>query len=291
MRLTLVTLRYSCTIYYVGSPDFVILFEYISRQHYLHQFFYLQVEFRVLCVNQWSTTLGLSLLKQLSRLYRALVWEGFVLLAVAANEDSKEPESDSKISIPVRDPTPESGSHSTVDEARTGSRETSGASLTAVEAMDTGVQSGVAQQQDQATTSAATASTAAQMDDSDVVKSKIPSLSQVQGTAAAATPPSLTDSLKQLTPLLTITSRVGRSLAELINLLIRLSTSPLYRTHRRGPGHTIILNNYQPPSEDAIAICTEVTNMLVESMNWEVPLPKGCSPAMQSPIRDWLFAG
>ena len=235
-------------------------------------------------MNQWSTTLGLSLLKQLSRLYRALVWEGFILLAVAANEDSKELESDSKISIPVRDPTPESGSHSTVDEARTGSRETSVPSQTQVEAMDTGTESAA-----QPPISTAPSSSTEQMDDSDVVKSKIPSISQTQSTSAVS--PSLTDSLKQLTPLLTITSRVGRSLAELINLLIRLSTSPLYRTHRRGPGHTIILNNYQPPSEDAIAICTEVTNLLVESMNWEVPMPRECSPAMQSPIRDWLFAG
>ena len=235
-------------------------------------------------MNQWSTTLGLSLLKQLSRLYRALVWEGFILLAVAANEDSKEVESDSKISIPVRDPTPESGSHSTVDEARTGSRETSVPSQTSVEAMDTSTETTA-----QPPISTAPASSTEQMDDSDVVKSKIPSTSQAQSTSAATS--NLTDSLKQLTPLLTITSRVGRSLAELINLLIRLSTSPLYRTHRRGPGHTIILNNYQPPSEDAIAICTEVTNLLVESMNWEVPMPRECSPAMQSPIRDWLFAG
>lgn len=240
----------------------------------------------MLCVNQWSTTLGLSLLKQLSRLYRALVWEGFILLAVAANEDSKELESDSKISIPVRDPTPESGSHSTVDEARTGSREASIPSQTSVEAMDTSTET-----TPQPLISTAPTSSTEQMDDSDVVKSKIPSLSQMQPPSAATTTPSLTDSLKQLTPLLTITSRVGRSLAELMNLLIRLSTSPLYRTHRRGPGHTIILNNYQPPSEDAIAICTEVTSLLVESMNWEVPMPREWPPAMQSPIRDWLFAG
>ena len=220
-------------------------------------------------MNQWSTTLGLSLLKQLSRLYRALVWEGFILLAVAANEDSKELESDSKISIPVRDPTPESGSHSTVDEARTGSREASIPSQTSVEAMDTSTET-----TPQPLISTAPTSSTEQMDDSDVVKSKIPSLSQMQPPSAATTTPSLTDSLKQLTPLLTITSRVGRSLAELMNLLIRLSTSPLYRTHRRGPGHTIILNNYQPPSEDAIAICTEVTSLLVESMNWEVPMPR-----------------
>ena len=237
------------------------------------------MEYRVLCVGQWATTLGLSLLKQLSRLYRALVWEGFILLAVAANENGKEVESDSKISIPVRDPTPESGSHSMVDEARTGSREQSSGPTQLSEAMDT---SSSTPQPPLHTTSSETE----MVDDSDEVKSKLSSQQKDCGSSS-----NLADSLKQLTPLLSITSRVGRSLAELMNLLIRLSTSPLYRMHRRGPGHTIILNNYQPPSEDAIAICAEVTNMLVESMKWEVPMPQECSPAMQSPIRDWLFAG
>ena len=237
-------------------------------------------------MGQWATAQGVSLLKELSRLYRALVWEGFILLAAAANEDGKEPESDSKISIPVRDPTPESGSHSTVDEARTGNRETL-QTESRVEAMDTAGPS---------TTQQGAESEAEMIDASDVVKSKLPSVQQQQqsrqsGEGGEGLSSSLVNSLKQLTPLLSITSRVGRSLAELVNLLIRLSTSPLYRTHRRGPGHTILLNNYQPPSEDAIAICTEVTDMLVESMKWEVPMPKGCTPAMQSPIRDWLFAG
>ena len=242
-----------------------------------------QVEFRVLCVGQWATTLGLDLLKQLCRLYRALVWEGFILFAVAAKENSKESESDSKISIPVRDPTPESGSHSTVDEARTGNREMSGAPQVIeprLEAMDTGSSSIplIAGQSSRATE---------MTDESDFVKSKIPSLQQ--GESPSTT--SVADALKQLNPLLSTTSRVGRSLAKLMDLLIRLSTSPLYRTHRRGPGHTIILNNYQPPSEDAIAICSQVTTMLVESMKWDVPMPLECPSAMQSPLRDWLFAG
>lgn len=104
-------------------------------------------------------------------------------------------------------------------------------------------------------------------------------------------PSILVESLKQLTPLLTITSRVGRSLAELMSLLVRLSTSPLHRTHRRGVGHPLIVHSYQEPAKEAIEVCMEVTNLLVDSLKWEVPMPEACSSAMQSPIRDWLFAG
>lgn len=101
-------------------------------------------------------------------------------------------------------------------------------------------------------------------------------------------PSILVESLKQLTPLLTITSRVGRSLAELMSLFVRLSTSPLYR-HRRAAAHH--LTNLHEVKKEAVDVCMEVTNLLVDSLRWEVPMPQACSLAMQSPIRDWLFAG
>lgn len=38
-------------------------------------------------MTHWASALGHSVLQQLSLLYRALVWEGFILLAVASDED------------------------------------------------------------------------------------------------------------------------------------------------------------------------------------------------------------
>ena len=103
-------------------------------------------------------------------------------------------------------------------------------------------------------------------------------------------PSILVESLKQLTPLLSVTSRVGRSLADLMNLLVRLSTCPHQRSFRRG-GHTVTAHGYLETSKDAITVCMEITNLLSDSLLWEVPMPHSCSSAMQSPIRDWLFAG
>lgn len=238
-----------------------------------------QVESRALCVKHWSSSLGISVLQQLSRLYRALVWEGFIVLAVAADEEQTSGDkTDSKtaISVPVSDEA--SGSHSqttTVELSSTSTQPSSqDAGVSAVETMDTTA----------ATVSSQTSATVSQQEGEEVV-SKLSSGKQQHQ------PLILVESLKKLTPLLTITSRVGRSLAELMSLLVRLSTSPLHRSHRRGAGHALGMAIYQPPSDEAISVCKEVTNLLVDSLKWEVPMPQACSSAMQPPIRDWLFAG
>jgi hypothetical protein len=51
------------------------------------------------------------------------------------------------------------------------------------------------------------------------------------------------------------------------------------------------MHSYHEPAREAIEVCQDVTNLLVDSLKWEVPMPEACSSAMQSPIRDWLFAG
>lgn len=260
----------------------------------------LQIESRALCVNQWATTLGKSVLVKLSELYRALVWEGFILLAVAANEDKAHKE-EGTVKSSSQTVESKSDSHSTTTlpldsvpvslessslESRDGTSTSSSSTVEshsqapsqtlATESMDTSTGGSQGQNQDLKTTGPS------------AVSSKSVGGSESTGPS---TPSILVQSLKQLTPLLAITSRVGRSLAELMSLLVRISTSPLHRPHRRGPGHSFLMHSYHPPSDEAIAVCMEVTNLLVNSLNWEVPRPHACSAAMQSPISDWLFAG
>lgn len=213
-------------------------------------------------MTHWASACGKTVLCQLSELYRALVWEGFILLAVAAGEEKSpvDPSSGTTVAPP---------SPAAMELSAQGSEV---------------VPDVVSAPPDNTTTeSAASASKSGPQD------------SQTSGPAPSEQLPQhpsiLVESLKQLTPLLTITSRVGRSLAELMSLLIRLSTSPLHRTHRRGVGHPLIVHGYQEPAKEAIEVCMEVSNLLVDSLKWEVPMPQACSSAMQSPIRDWLFAG
>ena len=180
------------------------------------------------------------MLKELSRLYRALVWEGFVMQTVAANENKSRVVSGSQSTVH------ETGSSSKVGTC-TPSTNTSGSSGSSLESRSTQTE-------------------------------------QQHPSPSAA----LLQSLKPFTPLLSVMSRAGASLAELMSLLVRISTSPLHRPQRRGPGMSIHL--YHPPSPEAIGMCTEITSFLLESLKWEVPIPSALNlPLTSSPARDWMF--
>ena len=221
-------------------------------------------------MTHWASDVGRTVLHQLSDLYRALVWEGFILLAVAAEEENSpalKPEPPSIADKPPTEPQQQEG----------------------VE----GERAPVPMELEAATSSAAPVIPSVMLEPPPDTQgdTPLPKPLPLADSDHLQHPSILVESLKQLTPLLTITSRVGRSLAELMSLLIRLSTSPLHRAHRRGVGHPLIVHSYQEPAKEAIQVCMEVTNLLVDSLKWEVPMPQACSSAMHSPIRDWLFAG
>lgn len=213
-------------------------------------------------MTHWASSVGQTVLHQLSDLYRALVWEGFILLAVAAEEENS-PEASS--AVPSAETQQEEG----------GERGPVPMELETPAGPSAPVIPSVMLEPP----------SDSQLDTPHPKPLPLADSDHLQH------PSILVESLKQLTPLLTITSRVGRSLAELMSLLVRLSTSPLHRAHRRGVGHPLISHGYQEPAKEAIQVCMEVTNLLVESLKWEVPMPQACSSAMHSPIRDWLFAG
>ena len=240
----------------------------------------------MLCINRWSSELGRSVLQQISELYRALVWEGFILLAVAAEEDRSVQPSDAAGSTDqtdsqTKEPIPEEGNGTSsglmeVEVVRTPTTPSSGATIP----VPLPTQSVQASPMETGTSAP-----------EELGASQEAPITAVSGTQTQIQPSILVESLKHLTPLLTITSRVGRSLAELMSLLVRLSTSPLHRTHRRGAGHALIMQGYLDTSKEAMDVCLEITNLLADSLCWEVPMPHACSSAMESPIRDWLFAG
>ena len=182
-----------------------------------------------MCIQQWATPAGLDVLSQLSKLYRSLVWEGFIVLAAASvNEET----------------TPTSLKEGSVSQ----------------EALSRGALFG-----------------------------------NREGVAKEAK--SFISTLKSFTPPLVVTSRVGRSLAELMSLLVRLSTGPLQRPARRGAGMTTPI--YVPLSDNALAVSMKVTDLLLESLTWEVPVPMATgdgsdeedSVFTDSDVKKWLFSG
>ena len=100
---------------------------------------------------------------------------------------------------------------------------------------------------------------------------------------------SFVQTLRSFTPPLAVTSRVGRSLAELMSLLVRICSGPLHRPVRRGPGSTN--PPYHPPSEDAISVCNKLTKLLVDSLTWDVPTPAEIDDINDPDMKEWLFSG
>ena len=95
--------------------------------------------------------------------------------------------------------------------------------------------------------------------------------------------------LKSFTPPLTVTSRVGRSLAELMSVLVRICSSPQQRPLRRGPGSVYV--SYNPPSDEAVAVCMKMTELLNNSLTWKVPVPSEIDDINDPDMKEWLFSG
>lgn len=241
----------------------------------------------------WASPLGKKVLQQISELYRALVWEGFILLAVAADEDNSIQPSNVSIKKKATSQTPESKSSTAqlapglmeVEIVRTPPTPTASTSSVPHFPETVVPPPSVPDPAPMETTNVPSRASGTEVLDG---SQATPNTS---GDSHPQHPSILVESLKQLTPLLTVTSRVGRSLAELMSLLVRLSTSPQQRTFRRGAGHSLTIHGYLETSKESMGVCMEITNLLADSLCWEVPMPHSCSSAMQSPIRDWLFAG
>ena len=181
-------------------------------------------------MKHWSSDKGLSVLTQLSSIYRALVWECFAVLAVVhelgqsyqdgndkKTETSTEGDKQSSEVVPINGP--------------------STAGLVAAK------------------------------------------LSEAMNSKAYG------QVLKRHAPLLWVATRVGSSLAELMSMLVQVCTGPTHRTLRRGAGMT-----HQLPTEEAIAVCRKVTDLLVESLMWKVPMPQS-SHMKDTYMWEWLFSG
>lgn len=207
-----------------------------------------------MCVNQWASARGLPVLKQLSRLYRALVWEGFILHAAASDE---------------------------------------GGCITKGGAIDPTTPAYIEVSENQESMSSSSRSLLVTL--GNVGRGLLPTYHEPAASSSASSKPSeaavaalvTSSTLRPL--LLSLTSRVGRSLAELMSLLVRMGTGTLHRPQRRGVGANV--PPYHPPTPEAIAICQEATDLLVESLRWKVPLPQSMKTPALSPTRLWLFTG
>jgi len=247
----------------INNPAATPLLHHMSAAHaYIQMFVHVcrtgQADIRTISVSHWGSELGLQVLGSLSKLYTSLVWESTVLLALCSEDtlpaDSAFGKADMEKLVPQEAPSsPASGS-----------------------SVDSGT--GVTTAMEQLTT------------DSSDSNMETNAAEPAAETKEKKTSPQLQTQIKQIKPLLSGSSRLGRALAELFSLLVKLCVgSPLRQ--RRGqqvpPAPAM-------PSPPARAVATALTKLLALGLSWQPPptspIPKFrltffiCSVGFTSPM-------
>ncbi|KAK3600176.1 hypothetical protein CHS0354_039470 [Potamilus streckersoni] len=240
------------------SPQATPLLHALSAAHaYIMMFVHVcrigQTDIRTISVNHWGSELGLQVLSGLSKLYTSLVWESTILLALCSDDIlppgcdfgqadmEKLLPKDIKLEKETKD---EDGVGSTLIKG-TGEMESNGVShamesLTTSETNETPMEVTSESQQSGG-------------DNKDSKKSKMS--------------PTLQAQVKQIKPLLSVSSRLGRALAELFGLLVKLSVG----TRVRQRASQMLPPTPVTPTPAAQAVAKALTKLLADGLSWTPP--------------------
>nr|XP_042906094.1 E3 ubiquitin-protein ligase HUWE1 [Parasteatoda tepidariorum] len=220
--------------YMAAAHAYIIMFIHVCRTG--------QSDIRTISISHWGSELGLSVLKGLSSLYTSLVWESTVLLALCSNdtalaEDCQFGRQQLEKLVPKDSKSDKEDSPSSSEIIPSAVAETLNDSPEIPITMDL-EDICFCEETGNETTS------------SDKMKTK-PYASQI----------------KQIKPLLSGASRLGRALAELFGLLVKLCVGSPMR-QRRGQQ---IPPSPSVPSPAARAVATALTRLLAMGLSWEPP--------------------
>ena len=238
-----------------AAHSLIVMFVHVCRTG--------QSDVRNLSVTHWGSEIGVSVLNKLSELYTSLVWESTVLLALCSESTSHASwqfgrHQLEKLTALTKDQTNNTASSSA---AVTPSAPISNQSSTeeATPSMEVDEPEGLVS----------------------IPSSRLPSSVQTssssssrRGNTSKGSSSKLSPQVRQIKPLLSSASRLGRALAELFGLLVKLCVGTPLR-HRRG--HHSIQNLPLPPSPPARAVAVALTKLLSRGLSW-VPPPTSPIP-------------
>lgn len=249
-----------------AAHAYVVMFSCINRANHL--------ETKSICINHWGKDRGLEVLKKMSKLYLALVWETTVLLTITKGEQSSG-QSQQQVSQPktlINNPSTSSDNYGVTQLDRL-----QVASLANEVSMDDSsaqppqqvpaTESATSDRPETRSTKTDSTQTTSSMDIDDTSKSSSDRRSRSRSKKI------FIEQSKLIKPLLLSASRLAKGIAELFSLLIKSSVGPPAR-HRRN-------NNNMPnaptiPTQAAQNISSVFANLITEGFSWEVPssLPK-----------------
>ncbi|KAG7210750.1 hypothetical protein KM043_012246 [Ampulex compressa] len=235
-----------------AAHGYVVMFVHVCRTS--------QSEIRNLSMNHWGSELGLTVLKGLSELYMSLVWESTLLLALCSEDiipagcDFGKEDMDKLMPTELKN----DGEASTWSSAVSSDMGSNGMT-TAMEALST---------------------------DPPPVPMEVDD--KPSANTGRASPSS--HQLKYIKPLLGASSRLGRALAELFGLLVKLCMGSPIRQRR---GQQMPLTPALP-SQAARSVATALNCLLTRGLSWDKlppsPIPKFkltfliCSVGFTSPM-------
>jgi len=213
-------------------------------------------------VNHWGSELGLSVLKHLSDLYLALVWESSVLIALCS--DSVIPADTGFGQADIQ--------RVMARELKTMKLEKEGASSSA-RMLDGELETLLARSElgsssdgvSSAMESLSTSETAASP-----METEDSTTSQASTSAHQKSNKLKEARIRQIKPLLTVSSRLGRSLAELFGLLVKLSVGSPTRQRRAQQVSPMLTT----PTQAARVVALHLSNLLAQGLQY--PLPDYC---------------
>ncbi|XP_069501404.1 E3 ubiquitin-protein ligase HUWE1 isoform X3 [Ambystoma mexicanum] len=207
-----------------------------------------QSEIRAISVNQWGSQLGLNVLSKLSQLYCSLVWESTVLLSLCTPNSLPSGCEFGQLDMQKLVPKEEKPASNTL----LGTKKTDGDLEVGSGAVDTataGLLDGIVLDGD----------TLAPMETDD------PSPSDAKGKSKIT--PAMAARIKQIKPLLSASSRLGRALAELFGLLVKLCVGSPVRQRRSH--HTT--STTTAPTPAARSTASALTKLLTKGLSWQPP--------------------
>lgn len=244
-----------------AAHAYVVMFSCINRSNHL--------ETRNICINHWGKDRGLEVLRKMSRLYMALVWESTVLINItkptvpqvnlkSAQPPATTPNENYGIAQLDRLPVISMPSENDNEDPQQQQIHAQASSSQPIDFNETRV----------ASTKTDSTQTTSNMDVDDTSKS-----STSERKSKSKSKKLLFEQSKLIKPLLVSTSRLGKGLAELFALLVKLSVgSPL--RHRRN-NHSMP-NAPTIPSVAAQNISSVFAKLIADGLSWDIPssLPK-----------------
>lgn len=243
-----------------AAHAYVVMFSCINRSNH--------ADTRNICITHWGKDRGLEVLKKMSNLYMALVWESTVLITITKGDQSNQQGHQAQKSSISTSSSSENYGLTQLDRLPVSAENEMDDGNQVHHQPQTSSETGSERPDTRTSTKTDSTQTTFNMDVDDTSKS-----STSERKLKSKNKKIFIEQSRLIKPLLVSTSRLGKGLAELFALLVKLSVGSPVR-HRRN-NHPMP-NPPTIPSTAAQNVASVFAKLIADGLSWEVPssLPK-----------------